>query len=76
MQLLTNIFLLAHQLSLLSALRVQDNGLGLAAYGAKENVVDYALLAADKKALPSQVQKLLLLLIFPQENLIFHKFGS
>ena len=77
MQLLTNIFLLAHQLSLLSALRVLDNGLGLAAYGAKENVVDDALLAADKKAaLPSQVQKLLLLLIFPQENLIFHKFGS
>ena len=57
MQLLTNLFLLAHQLSLTSGLRVIDNGLGLAAYGPEENVVDYALLAAGTKAtLPRQVQ--------------------
>ena len=56
MQLLTNLFLLAHQLNLISGLRVIDNGLGLAAYGAEENIVDYALLATDQKAaLPSQV---------------------
>ena len=56
MQLLTNLFLLAHQLNLTSGLRVIDNGLGLAAYGAEENIVDYALLATDQKAaLPSQV---------------------
>ena len=57
MQLLTNIFLLAHQLSLSSGLRVIDNGLGLPVYGSEESVVDYALLAPDTKAaLPSQVQ--------------------
>ena len=58
MQLLTNLFLLAHQLGLTSGLRVIDNGLGLPVYGSEENVVaDYALLAIDKKAaLPSQVQ--------------------
>ena len=57
MQLLTNLFLLAHQLGLTSGLRVIDNGLGLPKYGPEENIVDYALLAADKKAaLPSQVQ--------------------
>ena len=56
MQVLTNLFLLAHQLKLISGLRVIDNGLGLAAYGAEENIVDYALLATDQKAaLPSQV---------------------
>ena len=56
MQLLTNLFLLAHQLNLISGLRVIDNGLGLPVYGAEENIVDYALLATDQKAaLPSQV---------------------
>ena len=56
MQLLTNLFLLAHQLNPISGLRVIDNGVGLAAYGAEENIVDYALLATDQKAaLPSQV---------------------
>ena len=54
---LDNLFLLAHLLSLTSGLRVIANGLGLPVYGVEENVVDYALLAADKKAaLPSQVQ--------------------
>ena len=57
MQLLTNLFLLAHQLSLTSGLRVIDNGLGPPVYGPEENIVDYALLTADTKAtLPSQVQ--------------------
>ena len=57
MQLLTNLFLLAHLLSLTSGLRVIDNGLGPPVYDSEENVVDYALLAADTKAtLPSQVQ--------------------
>ena len=59
MQLLANLFLLAHQLPLTSGLRVIDNGLGLAVYGAEDSVVDYALLASDKKAaLPSQVHNL------------------
>ena len=58
MQLLTNLFLLAHQLGLTAGLRVIDNGLGLAVYGPEENIVDYALLAADTKAtLPRQVQQ-------------------
>ena len=57
MQLLANLFLLSHQLSLTSGLRVIDNGLGLARYGSEERVEDFALLAADTKAtLPSQVQ--------------------
>ena len=57
MQLLANLFLLAHQLSLTSGLRVIDNGLGLPVYASEEEVVDYALLADDHKAaLPSQVQ--------------------
>ena len=59
MQLLVNLILLAiaHQLSLTSGLRVIDNGLGPPVYDSEENVVDYALLAADTKAtLPSQVQ--------------------
>ena len=52
-----SIFLLAQQLSAISALRVLENGLGLPVYGAEETIVDYALLAADQKAnLPSQVQ--------------------
>ena len=56
MQLLTNIFLLAHQLQTTSGLRVLDNGLGPAVFGEEEGVVDYALLAFDQKAaLPSQV---------------------
>ena len=56
MQLLTNLFLLAHQLNLTSGLRVIENGLGLPVYGDEENIVDYALLASDQKAaLPSQV---------------------
>ena len=57
MRLLFNLFFLAHRLSLTSSLRVIENGLGLAAYGPEENVVDYALLSVDTKAaLPSQVQ--------------------
>ena len=57
MQLLTNLFLLAHLVSLTSGLRVIANGIGLPVYGFEENVVDYALLALDKKAaLPNQVQ--------------------
>ena len=58
MQLLANLFLLAiaHQVSLISGLRVIDNGLGLPVYGSEERIVDYAFLAADQKAtLPSQV---------------------
>ena len=52
-----SIFLLAQQLSAISALRVLENGLGLPVYGTEETIVDYALLAADQKAnLPSQVQ--------------------
>ena len=58
MQLLANLFILAHQLRLTSGLRVLDNGLGLAVYGSEHTVVDYALLASDKKdALPSQVHE-------------------
>ena len=57
MPLLTNLFLLAHQISLISGLRVIDNGLGLPVYGSEESIVDYAVLTADTKAtLPSQVQ--------------------
>ena len=68
MQLLTNLFLLAHLLSLSAGLRVIGNGLGLPVYGAEENVVDYALLAVDKKAaLPSQVRP---------DILIFFLFSS
>ena len=53
--LLTNIFLLAYQLSAISLLRVIDNGLGDAVFG---GVVDYAHLAADQKSsVPSQGQK-------------------
>ena len=53
---LTNLILLAHQLGLTFALRVIDNGLGLPVYNVP--LVDYAFLAADKKAaLPSQVQQ-------------------
>ena len=56
MQLLTNIFLLTHQLQTTSGLRVLDNGLGPAVFGEEEGVIDYALLAFDQKAaLPSQV---------------------
>ena len=60
MQLLANLFLLSHQLSLTSGLRVIDNGLGLPVYASEEEeVVDYALLADDHKAaLPSQVQSI------------------
>ena len=59
MQLLTNLILLAHQLQMTSGLRLLDNGLGPAVFGAEEEVVDYALLAKDQKAaLPSQVQDL------------------
>ena len=66
MQLLTNLFLLAHLLSLTSGLRVIDNGLGLPVYGPEENIVDYALLAADTKAtLPSQVQAMCHFWYFP-----------
>ena len=59
MELLTNLFFLAHQLKITSGLRVLDNGLGPAVFGAEEEVIDYALLAKDQKAaLPSQVQDL------------------
>ena len=66
MQFVTNLFLLAHLLSLSAGLRVIANGLGLPVYGAEENVVDYAQLAVDKKAaLPSQVRPSnMLVLIF------------
>ena len=54
-----NLFLLAHQLETTFGLSVIDNGLGFPEYGAEENIVDYALLAADQKAtLPSQVKKM------------------
>ena len=56
MNLLTNIFLLVQHLSTTLALRVIDNGMGPAVYGAEDKMVDYAILAADQKAaLPSQV---------------------
>ena len=59
MKLLTNLFLLAHQLRATSSLRVIDNGLGVRVLGAEETMVDYALLVDDHKAdLPSQVQDL------------------
>ena len=59
MELLTNLFLLSHQLCLTSGLRVLDNGLGFAVYGSEESIGDYALLASDKKAaLPIQVHEL------------------
>ena len=57
MRLSTNLFLLAHQLSLTSGLRVIDNQLGVPVYGAEEKMVHFAILASDQKAaLPSQVQ--------------------
>ena len=57
MQVLANLFLLIHQLSFTSGLRVIDNGLGLPVFGSEANVADFALLAADTKAtLPNQVQ--------------------
>ena len=57
MQQLTNTFLLAFQLKTIHGLRVIDNGLGPPVYGAEETMVDFAFLAADRKAtLPSQVQ--------------------
>ena len=55
MQQLTNTFLLAFQLKTIHGLRVIDNGLGPPVYGAEETMVDFAFLAADRKAaLPSQ----------------------
>ena len=57
MQLLTNLFLLAHQLRTISGLRVIENGLGPPVFGAEETNVDFASLALDQKAsLPSQVE--------------------
>ena len=58
---LANLFLLVvvHQLSLISGLRLIDNGLGLPVYDfeSEEGIVDYALLSADQKAsLPNQVK--------------------
>ena len=56
MQFLLNLFFLAHHPRNIFGLRVIDNGVGFPVHGAEENVVDYALLAADQKAtLPSQV---------------------
>ena len=67
MQLLTNLFVLAQQLSLTSGLRVIDNGLGPPVWSSEENgVADYALQAIDKKAaLPSQVQAMCHFWYFP-----------
>ena len=60
MQLLMKLFV-AHQLIPTSALVVIDNGVGPAAYGTEESIVDYALLAADQNAaLPSQVSFLIM----------------
>ena len=57
MQLLTNLFLFAHQLKPTAGMMMIDNGLGLPVYGAEERIVDYTLLAVDQKAdLPHQVQ--------------------
>ena len=57
MQLLMDLFFLAHHLRTTVGLSVIDNGLGPLVWGAEEKIVDYALLAADQKAtLPSQVQ--------------------
>ena len=54
---LVKLFFLALQLRTIFGLRVIDNGLGPLVFGAEENIVDFALLAADRKAtLPSQVQ--------------------
>ena len=65
MQLVTDLFLLAHQLSLTLGLRLIDNGLGPSVYGSEENIFDYALLSDDKKAgLPSQVQEICHFLMF------------
>ena len=50
------LLLLAHQLIPTSGLKLIENGLDLPVYGAKEGMVDFALLAVDTKAsLPSQV---------------------
>ena len=71
MQLFANLVLLVHQLSLTSGLRVIDNGLGLAVYDSEESIVDYAVLASDKKAaLPNQVLFLffIFLLLAPQSG--------
>ena len=54
---LVKLFFLALQLRTIFGLRVIDNGLGPLVFGAEENIVDFAFLAADRKAtLPSQVQ--------------------
>ena len=50
------ILIISQPLSLTIGLRVIDNGLGLAAYGTEDKVVDHAHLNADQKAtLPRQV---------------------
>ena len=50
-----------YQLKTTLGLKLIDNGLGLPVFGAEEAIVDFALLAGDKKAtLPSQVQDLLI----------------
>ena len=57
LQMLSKLFLLAHQLVISSGLRVIDNGLGQPMFGVEEEVVNFAELATDQKAsLPSQVQ--------------------
>ena len=61
MRMFPHLFLLAHQLKTTLGLKLIDNGLGLPVFGAEEAIVDFALLAGDKKAtLPSQVQDLLI----------------
>ena len=57
MKLSTKIYLLGHQLGPTSGLSAIDNGIGVPVFGTEDTMVDYALLATDKKAtLPSQVQ--------------------
>ena len=52
------ILIIFEHLTLAIGLRVIDNGLGLAAYGTEDKVVDYALLDADQKGnLPPQVSQ-------------------
>ena len=61
MQMFPHLFLIAHQLKTTLGLKLIDNGLGLPVFGAEEAIVDFALLAGDKKAtLPSKVQDLLI----------------
>ena len=54
---LVKLFFLALQLRTSFGLRVIDNGLGPPQFGAKDSILNFALLAEDQKAtLPSKVQ--------------------